>query len=154
MGKRRAARELALKLLFQVDVGRTPLAEVLSHYRTDYPDASPATMEYAERLAKGTARHLSEIDRILTDMAEDWSLDRLASVDRNILRMSTYEMLYEPDMPASIAINEAVELAKKYSTEESGKFVNGILGNLARQRGIATEGGTVRAGGKGRGNAA
>ncbi|MGC8834085.1 MAG: transcription antitermination factor NusB, partial [Armatimonadota bacterium] len=125
MSPRRLARELALKLLFQVDVGHIPLAEVLAHYREDNPDLPEAALDYAEQLVRGVARHIGEIDKILENLAEDWSLERLASVDRNILRIATYELLYETTVPVSAAINEAVELAKTYSTAESGRFVNG-----------------------------
>jgi N utilization substance protein B len=133
MSPRRLARELALKLLFQVDVGHIPLAEVLAHYREDNPDLPTAALDYAEQLVRGVARHIGEIDKILENLAEDWSLERLASVDRNILRIATYELLHEPTVPVSAAINEAVELAKIYSTAESGRFVNGILGSVAKQ---------------------
>jgi N utilization substance protein B len=133
MSPRRLARELALKLLFQVDVGHIPLAEVLAHYREDNPDLPAAALDYAEQLVRGVARHIGEIDKILENLAEDWSLERLASVDRNILRIATYELLHEPTVPVSAAINEAVELAKIYSTAESGRFVNGILGSVAKQ---------------------
>ena len=124
---------MALKLLFQVDVGHIPLAEVLAHYREDNPDLPAAALDYAEQLVRGVARHIGEIDKILENLAEDWSLERLASVDRNILRIATYELLHEPTVPVSAAINEAVELAKIYSTAESGRFVNGILGSVAKQ---------------------
>ena len=76
--------------------------------------------------------HCREIDQLIAQYAKEWSLDRMANVDRNILRLAAYEILYEPDVPNSVAVDEAVELAKKYSTAESGKFVNGILGNVLR----------------------
>lgn len=140
MGPRRVGRDLALKLLFQVDVGRIPLAEVLSHFREDNPGIPSAALDYAESLAKGVAQHLDEIDRILDELAEGWTIDRLASVDRNVLRIASYELMHEPSVPVSVVINEAVELAKKYSTAESGRFVNGLLANVARRLGLPEKG--------------
>ena len=86
---------------------------------------------FAYSLATGASREQAAIDKALAELAEGWSLERQAAVDRNILRLAAYEMLYEEKTPASVAINEAVELAKKYSAAESGRFVNGILGALA-----------------------
>lgn len=136
MGPRRLGRDLALKLLFQVDVGRIPLAEVLAHFREDSGRLPASALDYAESLAKGVAQHLREIDRMLDELAEGWSIERLASVDRNILRIASYELLHERSVPVSVVINEAVELAKKYSTAESGRFVNGILASVARRHGL------------------
>lgn len=138
--KRRAARELALHMLFSVDVGRVPLREVLNDLMEDRESPSnellrnPAVQEHARRLVRGTAAHVKEIDQLLASRAEGWELERLASVDRNLLRLAAYELLYEPGVPEGVAINEAVDLAKIYGTDESGKFVNGLLGTLARDR--------------------
>jgi len=131
MGRRRSARELALRLLFEVDVGKAPLEQVweVSVERERY-DAS--TMEFARRLLEGTIAHCREIDKLISQYAKEWSLERMANVDRNILRLATFEILYEQDIPVSVSVDEAVELAKKYSTAESGKFVNGILGGMLR----------------------
>ncbi len=139
--RRRLAREVALKILFQVDVGKFPLTEVLESYEPVINDEAetprslpPDLARYARKLVIGTARHLEEIDTLLEELTEDWSLERLASVDRNILRLATYEILYEPEVPPSVSIDEAVELAKKYSTEDSGRFVNGVLAALVRKK--------------------
>ena len=139
-GRRRAARELALKMLFQVDIGRTPVADVLAHFDPDEEIGEPPaeSIPYAHALVRGTAQHLREIDALLESLTEEWAYDRLAGVDRNLLRLAVYEMLHESGVPEEAVINEAVELAKQYSTEESGKFVNGILGNLSRQRAAGT----------------
>ncbi len=138
--KRRAARELALQMLFTVDVGRVPLREVMDDLMEDRESPTdemlrdPEVQEYARRLVRGTAARVRQIDRLLAERAEGWEVERLASVDRNLLRMATYEMLFAPDVPEGVVISEAVDLAKKYSTEESGRFVNGLLGTLARQK--------------------
>lgn len=131
MGKRRSARELALRLLFEVDVGKAPVEQVLEMSLEPERYDAP-TIAFARKLLEGTVAHCHELDELIGQYAKEWSLDRMANVDRNILRLATYEVLYEPDIPASVSVDEAVELAKKYSTAESGKFVNGILGNILR----------------------
>lgn len=131
MGKRRHARELALKIMFQVDVGKTPVQEAidLSCAATPYDED---TIRFARELVEGATAVRAHLDSIISRYAQDWTLDRMANVDRNILRLATYEMLFRPDIPTGVSIDEAVELAKKYSTEQSGRFVNGILGRLSR----------------------
>ncbi len=129
---RRESRELALRMLFQLDVGKQPLEEVmegaLAQSRLEGPNR-----QYAEELVRGTLDHLAEIDGRITALTPDWTPDRQAAVDRSLLRLSAWELLYRPDAPVAAVVNEAVELAKKYSTAESGRFVNGVLGALARQ---------------------
>lgn len=157
---RRAGREQALSWLFQVDVGGRPLSRVMETDQQSGPltealrplvggdpeDDWPVPLEegerdilqeawhFAEELARGALSHRAEIDAWLNKLAVDWSVARMASVDRAILRLAAYEILYRDDIPASVSINEAVELAKRYGTEDSAKFVNGILGSLVRQR--------------------
>lgn len=128
---RREARELVLRMLFQVDVGKQPVDEVVEAALAQSV-LEGANREYAEEVVRGTLEHRDQIDQHLERLASDWALDRQAVVDRNILRMTTYEILFRPDTPVAAVINEAVELAKKYSTAESGRFVNGVLGALAR----------------------
>jgi len=96
----------------------------------EIPEATPsemATRLFADPLIKGTLEHRDEIDKIIVEHAKNWDLHRIAGVDRNILRLSIYEMLHREDIPPIVSINEAVDIAKKFSTEDSGKFVNGIL---------------------------
>jgi N utilization substance protein B len=131
MGKRRAARELALRLLFQMDVGNAPLHDVLASL--DQRPHNLETIEFARLLLEGAVAQRAAIDEVLERYAREWSLDRMASVDRNVLRIATYEILFCPEIPPSVSVDEAVEMVKKYSTAESGKFVNGILGNLIRE---------------------
>ena len=130
MGKRRSARELALKVLFQVDVGKLPIDEVLGN-AAELDDTEVS--EFAECLVAGAATHREALDEIIARYASGWALDRMANVDRNLLRLALYEILFLDDIPASVSINEAVELGKTYSTAESGRFINGILGNFVRQ---------------------
>ncbi len=136
---RRDARELALRMLYQQDVGHQPLDEIITA-ALDQSQLEGRNRDFAEELTRGTLTHHDEIDSRITALATDWALDRQAAVDRNILRLAAYEMLYRPDSPVAAVVNEAVELAKKYSTAESGRFVNGVLGALARQpRGTEAE---------------
>jgi len=128
---RRKAREVALKVLFQVDVGGADPAEALAQVlqRDKLPSAAEA---FARGLVEGTLRELDSLDRTLAARSREWRPERMAAVDRNILRLACYEMRHCPDVPPSVAINEAVELAKKYSTTEAARFINGVLGQLAR----------------------
>jgi len=125
---RRQMRELALRVLFEIDVGKQPLAAALARVQPDVPEPD---WPFVRALCEGTWTHRAVIDRALSDVAKDWPVDRLASTDRTILRMAVYE-LYHLDTPARVVINEAVELAKRYGTDNSGKFVNGVLGAIYR----------------------
>ena len=128
---RREARELALRMLFQLDLGKQPTDEVIEA-ALGQSKLEGANRQYSEELVRGTLDHLAEIDGRITALTPDWTPDRQAAVDRNLLRLAAYELLYRPDAPVAAVVNEAVELAKKYSTAESGRFVNGVLGALAR----------------------
>lgn len=132
--KRRDARELAMKILFQVEVGQRPLEEVMEITAEAVP-LPPAEWEYVREVVEGVLREQPALDRIIADRAVGWKLERIANVDRNILRLALYEILHRPEIPSSVSVNEAVEMAKKYSTDESGKFVNGILGSFLRESG-------------------
>jgi N utilization substance protein B len=131
MGKRRAGRELALKLLFQIDVGKLPpeeafaLAAVSSRYDEE-------AFAFARELVEGVLRQATVIDEAIQGYAREWTLDRMPNLDRNILRIAVLEVLFSPGVPAAVAADEAVEMANKYSTAESGRFINGILGSLIR----------------------
>lgn len=129
---RREARELALRMLFELDLGHQP-TDVVVEAALAQSQLDDKNKTMAEELVRGTLEHQEEIDARVAALATDWALDRQAAVDRNILRMASYELLYRPDAPVASVVNEAVELAKKYSTAESGRFVNGVLGALARE---------------------
>lgn len=133
VNRRRQIREFAFKLLFQVDVGKQPLEDVAASFQETRDRVDDRMVEAAIRLAEMAFSHQDEVDEMIRAAAEKWPLERLAAVDRNIMRLAAAEMLYGRDVPPSVAINEAVELAKKYGTEDSGRFVNGVLGALARR---------------------
>lgn len=126
---RRQAREAALGVLFQVDLGGGDVDEALGTVRS--PDWARDDWTLIERLVRGTRGHLAEIDALIRGVAEHWTLERMATVDRNVLRMAIFELRHTTT-PVGVIINEAVELAKQYSTEESGRFVNGMLGEIVR----------------------
>lgn len=132
---RRAARELALKVMFQVDLGKSDPQRALVHALREEPIGDEG-LAFARRLIDGTIQHQSEIDAALGALARDWALDRMAVVDRNVLRLAAYELDHIDEIPPGVTINEAVELAKTYSTPESGRFVNGILGQWLRSKGM------------------
>ena len=138
MRKRTLSRELALKLLYQQDL-RGEFIEDLDTL-TDM-DVGPEVDAFARQLVKGCLSCREKIDRIIEETAENWRLDRMPIIDRNILRLATYELLYRLDTPPKVAINEAIELAKKFSTENSATFVNGVLDKIyssyAKQRDAA-----------------
>jgi N utilization substance protein B len=133
--KRRKAREYALQLLFQLDIRKEkPTLTLFKRFwAEERPDDEIRT--FAEETVKGTFKHLRTVNAKILACAKNWSLDRMATVDRNVLRMAAYEILYRGDIPPSVTINEAIELAKKYGTDESGAFVNGILDCVARMAG-------------------
>lgn len=133
MRKRTLAREQALQLLYQLDLrGEEILGELDEALPPDRGDAETAA--FARDLLTGTWERRAEIDRRIEDVARNWQLQRMAAIDRNILRLATYELLYREDIPPLVTINEAIEMAKKFSTKNSGPFVNGILDNI-RKRG-------------------
>jgi N utilization substance protein B len=133
--KRRKAREYALQLLFQLDIRKEK--PTITLFKRFWADENPddAVRDFAEEIVRGTYKHLSTINAKILACAKNWTLERMATVDRNVLRLATYEILYRMDIPPSVTINEAIELAKKFGTDESGAFVNGILDSVARMAG-------------------
>ncbi len=129
MAGRRRARRRALDILYQADITGTDPLVVIGEWEAAGRDVEP----FADELVEGVASHLSEIDELLGRFAEDWTVERMASLDRTILRIACFELLHRPDVPPSAAISEAVEAAKELSTEDSSRFVNGILGRIARE---------------------
>jgi N utilization substance protein B len=128
MGKRREGRETAVQLLFHWDLNvRQPLEETGLHEFWQLRTANQATKEFAIRVVKGVIAEQVVIDEKISRYTANYELKRISAVDRNILRVAIYEMLFCNDVPPIVAINEAIDIAKKFGTEESGKFVNGVL---------------------------
>jgi N utilization substance protein B len=133
MGSRRKARECALQMLFAADFADAVPEEVLKTYWVELGDSDveETAREFATRLAAGTLSHLEVLDERIRSRAEHWRIPRMAIVDRNILRLAVYEFLYEPT-PRTVAINEALEIARRFSTYEATQFINGILDAIKR----------------------
>jgi transcription antitermination protein NusB len=133
MGARRKARVCALQMLFQYDIARPRLDELSSTYWEAFgEDMSDVPRDFSNNLAAGAIAHLDEIDDLIIKRAENWRIKRMAVVDRNILRLAIYEFLYEPDTPKTVIINEALEIARRFSTFEATQFINGILDAIKR----------------------
>ena len=133
MSARRKARKRALDLLFQADIRELSYGEVIeveAERATSEPNRLKSWL-YAREIVDGVSDHAAELDEKIQTFAHAWSIERMPAVDRAILRLAAWEILYNPDVDAAVAINEAVELAKEYSTDESAKFVNGVLGKIA-----------------------
>ena len=131
MLERSRARRQALQILYQRDITGESVGHILGVQSYSTEDGEPD--EYCRSLVSGVEENLVSIDRILGDVSENWSVSRMPVVDRNILRLATFEIAFVPDVPASVAINEAVELAKVYGGDDSSKFVNGVLGKIAQR---------------------
>lgn len=130
---RRLAREAVLKALFAVDLGDQPVERAIEDVLSEI-DLPPRDAQFAKELAIGAVIYRDESDQVIAERAVGWTVDRMATIDRNILRLALYELNYRPDIPASIAVNEAVELAKRYGEADSSKFINGILGHFVRSQ--------------------
>jgi N utilization substance protein B len=128
MTSRRAARRQAIDVLFQADVTGGDPRVVLAGWHAAGRSVDP----FAEELVEGVTANRPEIDAVLASRAEHWTLERMATLDRTILRVACFELLHRPDVPQGVAIDEAVRAAKELSTEDSGRFVNGVLGEVAR----------------------
>lgn len=133
MSARRKARKRALDLLFQADIRELSYSEVIeaeAERAASEPDRLKSWL-YAREIVDGVSDHAAELDEKIQTFAHAWSIERMPAVDRAVLRLAAWEILYNPDVDTAVAINEAVELAKEYSTDESAKFVNGVLGKIA-----------------------
>ncbi len=132
MGQRRKSRELALQMLYEMEMKGVEPKAVFALY-TGRPEFSPEAFEFAVKIVEGTYRNLKEIDQLIEKHSTHWKLLRMAAVDRNILREAVYELLYLHEIPPSVTLNEAIEIAKRFGTENSGAFINGILDQVAKE---------------------
>jgi N utilization substance protein B len=133
MGARRKARELALQMLYEHDVSGTEPQEMFR--RSDELKGAPEGMQdFTRRLVSGTLSHRKDLDDIISRQAAHWRLSRMPVVDRNILRLALFELLHEPDTPRPVVIDEALEIAKRFSTPKSSQFINGILDGVLKGR--------------------
>jgi N utilization substance protein B len=132
---RHRAREAAVQMLYQWEVGRVPMEEVRQTFWAHAPEGAPLTEDlraFATSLASGTAEHVAALDPFIVDAAEHWRIERMNVLDRLILRLAVYEFLHEPGTPGKVIINEALELARSFSADDSVRFINGILDAIRR----------------------
>ena len=137
MGARRKARELALQMLYQHDLSGNAPETIVTTFE-ELQKSKPNTREFAVKIFLGTVEHMARIDEMLTAQADNWRLSRMAAVDRNIIRMSIYEFLHETDTPKLVIIDEAIEIAKKFGTQKSSQFINGILDGILKRYNLAS----------------
>jgi N utilization substance protein B len=138
MTKRSRAREVALQLLFQRDHNASVDRAAVERFIQDRLPRDPDVRPFCLRLYDGVVTHLPDIDQRLTTVAENWRLPRMAAVDRNVLRLGAYELLYEPETPPSVALDESIELARRFGSADSPAFVNGVLDKLRQNAAPAT----------------
>lgn len=158
MGRRHLSRELALRVLFQYEAGEAAAAdEVFFLFCRNFspdrdeeqalgcdPDHFNQALPYVQELFFGVINHLREIDNAITEASQHWRVDRMSRVDRNVMRLALYEMLYRKDVPPKVCINEAIELGKQFGTEDSSSFINGVLDRIHHQHFPTIEGGDRR----------
>ncbi len=129
MGTRRHARELAMQALFSMDMSCVFSPEALADYRRCFPPGE-RVMPFFNRLTDGVLQYIGDIDRVIERYSSNWKVRRMACVDRNVLRLAVFELLYCEDIPTKVSINEAIDIAKKFGASESGGFINGILDSI------------------------
>ncbi len=134
MTRRSRGREVALQVLYQVEQNAGIAPEEVRQFIHRRLLGDRKLSEFTEGLVAGVKEHKERIDALISEFAENWRLDRMAAIDRNILRLGAYEMMFCPEVPARVAINEALELAKRYSTAQSSRFVNGILDRVLQSQ--------------------
>ena len=132
MGKRRRSRQFALQVLYQLDVTKQNPIRAIAQWNEHF-SASEGKDEFVERIVLGVLEHCQEIDRLIEQYSENWRLERMSIVDRNILRMATFELLYCEEIPPKVTLNEAIDLGKRYGSEDSGSFINGILDRIQNE---------------------
>lgn len=128
---RRVAREKVVQALYQMDMTGVSADEAISSVLGD--NVSQIPVDFIQDLVRGTENHQADIDRVISSFLQGWTLGRLSYVDRSILRMAVYELMYRSDIPEKVTLNEAIELSKSFSTEESSRFINGVLSNILHQ---------------------
>ncbi len=130
MRKRSLARECGLKILYQAEITRRSITVSSDLFWADQENFDPIVKSFSDRLMQGVEKNLESIDKKITEYAANWQLKRMAVIDRNVLRLGVFELLFSSDIPPKVTINEAIELAKKYGDLDSSKFVNGILDKI------------------------
>ena len=132
MGRRRKSREFALQVLYQLNIMKQDAIQALTQFEANFL-SDGETDEFLKRLVLGGLEHFPELDRLIEKYSENWRLDRINIIDRNILRMALFELLYCEEIPPKVTINEAIDLGKRYGSEDSGSFINGILDRIQNE---------------------
>ena len=132
MGRRRKSREFALQVLYQLNIMKQDAIQALTQFEANFL-SDGETDEFLKRLVLGVLEHFPELDRLIEKYSENWRLDRINIIDRNILRMALFELLYCEEIPPKVTINEAIDLGKRYGSEDSGSFINGILDRIQNE---------------------
>ena len=133
MGKRRKSREIAVQMLYQIEIMEQTTETGVRLYLENFP-VKDNVVEYAVELVNGVYEHLKDIDAEMGKFSQHWKIERMTSIDRNILRLAAYEILYEEDIPKKVCINEALEISKKFSSADSSSFINGILDAIVKSK--------------------
>jgi len=139
MRKRTKARELALQVLYQVEITKYNFETCFADFCKPRKRGRGSIRQFTEDLVRGVVEHKDEIDKVISEAAENWQLGRMAVVDKNILRMAAFELMFADDIPPKVSINEAIDIAKKYGDQNSSKFVNGILDNINKKHKKASQ---------------
>ena len=129
MGSRRKSREMAVQVLYQMDVNKIETRLAVPYFR-ELVESDSDALAFTEELVRGFETHKREIDKLLQRHSKNWRLDRMAWVDRNVLRLAAYELMFKKETPPKVVINEAIDLGKKFGSSESGSFINGILDSI------------------------
>ena len=135
MGARRSGREAALQMLFQLEASGASADQTIHLFWRTYEDADPEGKGYADTAVRGVAEKIDALDKVITAASKNWRLERMSRVDRNLLRLGSWELMFRADVPRAVILDEAVELAKSFGTDESSGFVNGVLDRIASDLG-------------------
>lgn len=133
MRKRTFSRENALKILYAIDITKEPADEAAAKFWESNTEVSDTVKDFAEVIVHGVEENKEKINEMISECADNWKIERMAAIDRNIMRIATYELLFTEEVPPKVAINEAIEMAKKFGDKDSSKFVNGILDKISKK---------------------
>jgi N utilization substance protein B len=133
LGRRRKARESALQVLYQLNITKQEATTALTRFQEHFLSQGEEADDFSKRLVLGVLEHFSELDRLIERYSENWHLNRIDLIDRNILRIALFELLYCEEIPPKVTINEAIDLGKRFGSEESGSFINGILDRIQNE---------------------
>lgn len=134
MGRRRRSRELALQLLYQYEIRREPPETLLQQFWQERPRTDAEIRSYAEALFTGTVAHLGAMDEVISELSLNWKLSRLSLIDKNILRFAIYEIFFREDIPEKVSLDEAIEISRRFSGDDAGAFINGILDSVLKDK--------------------